>query len=118
SWATTFQGPTSFGPSPEHIERFLQLLTGQLAAKDAEIAAKAARIAELTDKLSLAVRDSLAKSDPGNAGLQRDLMVSFNRIGDVLIRRGNLPEAMKSFRDGLTIAARLAKSDAVKSYSD
>jgi tetratricopeptide (TPR) repeat protein len=32
-------------------------------------------------------------------------------IGDVLVAQGNLPEALKSFRDGLAIADRLAKSD-------
>jgi len=33
------------------------------------------------------------------------------RIGDVLVARGNLPEALKSFRDGLAIRDRLAKAD-------
>jgi tetratricopeptide (TPR) repeat protein len=59
----------------------------------------------------LAIRDRLAKSDPGNAGWQRDLSVSYNKIGDVLVAQGNLPEALKSYRDGLAIADRLAKSD-------
>ena len=44
------------------------------------------------------------KADPGNAGWQRDLSVSYNRIGDVLVAQGNLPEALKSYRDGLAIA--------------
>src|SRR5271163_3781178 len=59
----------------------------------------------------LAIRDRLAKSDPGNAGWQRDLSVSYDRVGDVLVAQGTLPEALKSFRDGLAIADRLAKSD-------
>ena len=42
---------------------------------------------------------------------ERDLSVSYNKIGDVLVAQGNLPEALKSFRDGLSIADRLAKSD-------
>jgi predicted negative regulator of RcsB-dependent stress response len=46
-----------------------------------------------------------------NAGWQRDLSVSFNRIGDVLVTQGNLPEALKSYRDSLAIADRLAKPD-------
>jgi hypothetical protein len=37
--------------------------------------------------------DRLAKSEPGNAGWQRDLSVSYNNIGDVLVAQGNLPEA-------------------------
>ncbi len=55
--------------------------------------------------------DRLAKSDPGNAGWQRDLSVSYDRVGDVLVAQGNLPEALKTFRDGLAIRDRLAKSD-------
>jgi tetratricopeptide (TPR) repeat protein len=37
--------------------------------------------------------------------------VSYDRIGDVLEAQGNLPEALKSFRDGLAIADRLARAD-------
>src|SRR5216684_233628 len=59
----------------------------------------------------LGIAERLAQSDPGNAGWQRDLSVSYNEIGDVLVAQGNLPEALKSFRDGLGIAERLAQSD-------
>ncbi len=48
---------------------------------------------------------------PDNAGWQRDLSVSFDKVGDVLVAQGNLPEALRSFRDGLAISERLAKSD-------
>ena len=37
--------------------------------------------------------------------------MSHNKIGDVLVAQGDLPGALKSFRDGLAIADRLAKSD-------
>jgi hypothetical protein len=60
---------------------------------------------------SLAIRDRLAKSDPGNAGWQRDLSVSFNNVGDVQQAQGNLPAALQSYRDGLTIRDQLAKTD-------
>ena len=60
---------------------------------------------------SLAIADRLAKADPGNAGWQRDLSVSYDRVGDVLVAQGNLPEALKSFRGSLAIADRLAKAD-------
>jgi tetratricopeptide (TPR) repeat protein len=60
---------------------------------------------------ALAIAERLAKADPGNAGWQRDLSVSYNRIGDVLVAQGNLPEALKSYRDGQTIFERLAKAD-------
>ncbi len=67
--------------------------------------------AEKTYRDSLAIRDRLAKSDPGHAGWQRDLSVSFNKVGDVLVAQGNLPEALKTYRDSLAIRDRLAKSD-------
>ena len=56
-------------------------------------------------------RERLAKADPGNAGWQRDLSVSYDKVGDVLVAQGNLPEALKSYRDGLAIGERLAKAD-------
>ena len=59
----------------------------------------------------LAIRDRLAKADPGNAGWQRDLSVSYDKVGDVLVAQGNLPEALKSYRDSLAIADRLANAD-------
>ena len=44
---------------------------------------------------SLAIEDRLAKADPNNAGWQRDLSVSYNKVGDVLVAQGNLPEALE-----------------------
>jgi hypothetical protein len=37
--------------------------------------------------------------------------VSFDNVADVLVAQGNLPEALKSYRDSLTIRDRLATSD-------
>jgi hypothetical protein len=37
--------------------------------------------------------------------------VSYDRVGDVQVAQGNLPKALKSFRDGLVIKDRLAKAD-------
>ena len=42
------------------------------------------------DNASLAIADRLARSDPGNAGWQRDLSVSYNKIGDVQVAQGDL----------------------------
>ncbi len=39
---------------------------------------------------SLAISDRLAKSDPGNAGWQRDLSVSYDKVGDVQVAQGDL----------------------------
>ncbi len=55
--------------------------------------------------------DRLTKADPNNAEWQRDLAVSYDKVGDVLVAQGSLPEALKSFQAGLAIADRLAKAD-------
>ena len=60
---------------------------------------------------SLATRDRLAKSDPGNAGWRRDLYVSDIKIGDVQRAQGDLVGALTSYRNGLAIIDRLAQSD-------
>jgi tetratricopeptide repeat protein len=60
---------------------------------------------------SLVIRERLAKSDPGNAGWQRDLSVSYNKIGDVQRAQGDLAGALTSYRDSLVLFDRLAKSD-------
>ena len=53
----------------------------------------------------------MTKADPQNAGWQRDLSVSYIRVGDVLVDQGQLEGALKAFRDGLAIRERLAKAD-------
>jgi hypothetical protein len=55
-------------------------------------------------------REPLAKSDPGNALLQRDLSASYEKVGDVQVEQGDLA-ALKSYQDSLAIAERLAKSE-------
>ena len=67
--------------------------------------------AELLSATCLAIMDRLAKADPGNAGWQRDLSMSYNKVGDVLVAQGKLPEALKSFRASHEIFDRLAKAD-------
>ena len=37
--------------------------------------------------------------------------MSYERIGDVLVAQGNLPEALKAYRDGLAIRERLSRAD-------
>ena len=53
----------------------------------------------------------LAQSDPGNAGWQRDLSVSYEKVGDAGAAQGDLADALKSYRDSLAIRERLAQSD-------
>ena len=58
-----------------------------------------------------AIAERLARSDPANAGWQRDLSASFHRIGDVLVAQGKGEEALTAYRDSLAIQERLARSD-------
>ena len=37
--------------------------------------------------------------------------MSYEKVGDVLVAQGNLPDALKSYRDGLAIRERLAHAD-------
>ena len=37
--------------------------------------------------------------------------MSYDRVGLVLVEQGNLPEALKSFHDGLAIRERLAQAN-------
>ena len=60
---------------------------------------------------SLAIREKLAAQDPSNTEWQRDLSVSFNKIGDVQRARGNLDAALEAYGDGLAIAEKLAAQD-------
>ena len=60
---------------------------------------------------SLAIMERLAQSDPSNAGWQRDLSVSYDKVGDVQEAQGDLEAALKSYRDGLAIKRTLAQSD-------
>jgi hypothetical protein len=59
----------------------------------------------------LAIAEKLAAQDPGNAGWQRDLSVSHNKIGDVQVAQGDLAGALKSFGADLAIAEKLAAQD-------
>lgn len=56
---------------------------------------------------SLAIRERLAKADPGNAGWQRDLALSHGRVAMVAVRLGQREAALRGLRQGRTIIARL-----------
>jgi len=53
----------------------------------------------------------LAVTRPADERWQRDLSVSYNKVGGVLEAQGNLPEALKSYQGSLAIRDRLAKAD-------
>ncbi|MGO8918255.1 MAG: hypothetical protein ACLQJR_20340 [Stellaceae bacterium] len=44
--------------------------------------------------------ERLAHAETGNTGWQRDLSVSQLKIGNVLVEQGNLDEALATFREG------------------
>ena len=54
---------------------------------------------------------ALAATDRSNTEWQRDLSVSYDKVGDVLMAQGKLDEALKAYRDGLAIRERLAATD-------
>jgi eukaryotic-like serine/threonine-protein kinase len=53
----------------------------------------------------------LLASNPGSTDFQRELSVSFDRIGNVQVAQGDLTGALKSYRDSLAIRERLAQSN-------
>jgi len=62
-------------------------------------------------KQAQSIFQSLLATEPNNTGWQRNLSVSYNKVGDVLLAQGNLSEALASYRNSLAIAERLAKPD-------
>ena len=52
-----------------------------------------------------------ADGDPSNAGWQRDLSVSLNKVGDILKAQGKLEEAKAVFEKSMAVAEELASSD-------
>jgi tetratricopeptide (TPR) repeat protein len=53
----------------------------------------------------------LLAGNPGSTHFQRDLSLSYDRVGDVQVEQGDLAGALKSYRDSLAIRERLAQSD-------
>jgi tetratricopeptide (TPR) repeat protein len=60
---------------------------------------------------SLAIKERLAKADPGNAVWQRALLVSHVKVGDVQVAQSDLAAALASYQASLAIRERLAKAD-------
>jgi predicted DNA-binding ribbon-helix-helix protein len=55
--------------------------------------------------------EQLVAANRSNMLWQRDLSVSFERIGNVLMAQGKLDEALEFYRDDLNISERLAAAD-------
>jgi hypothetical protein len=58
---------------------------------------------------SLRIADRLAKLDPGNAGWQRDLSVSYGKLATVEARQGAHADALIALEKGREIAVRLSR---------
>lgn len=59
----------------------------------------------------IAIAQRLADSDPTNTSWQRDLSISFERLGDLATAQGKLPDAKRHFTAALAIRQRLADSN-------
>ena len=62
-------------------------------------------------RAGLAIREPLARRDPGNTEWQRDLSVSHGKIGDVLEAEGDREGALNSYRASLAIDNTLTRRD-------
>jgi tetratricopeptide (TPR) repeat protein len=60
---------------------------------------------------SLAIFKRLAEQDKTNSAWQRDLSVSYNKVGDALVGQGKLPEGVDAHQQSLAIFKRLAEQD-------
>jgi len=113
------------GTPSRHLRRFVLSL---LSVGDAELRAAVARKINfyLNDALELEGRLPLRKglldgtlgtfqqlvaADPGNVEWQRDLSVSQDRVGNVLLALGDLAGALVSYRDSLAVRQRLVAAD-------
>ncbi len=61
---------------------------------------------------SLAIRERLAKADPGNAGWQHDLAVSCGRVALIEVQQGGRDDALKAFQRGRNIVLLLMQRSA------
>jgi tetratricopeptide (TPR) repeat protein len=115
------------GDLKEADAAFAQSLTAAIAAKDTwgEMAAKVGMgdirlaIGDLTAaQTAFTAARQLAEQlarHPVNAEWQRDLSVSHNKIGDVLVAQGDGPGALAAYRKGLAIGEALAARDPTNS---
>jgi hypothetical protein len=61
---------------------------------------------------SQAIFEGLAKSDSDDAGSQRGLSVSYEKIGDVQLAQGDLPAALNSYQTSFAIRDRARRTTA------
>src|SRR3954451_4492795 len=86
-----------------------KLLEDRSGFAENHVVAQALRLAQVKGLGAGVGRFDAAEADPGNAGWQRDLSVSYNKIGDVQVEQGDLAAALASYRASLAIAEGLAE---------
>ena len=84
-----------------------------LADRECEALLRTGLVTATTDRRArlLLVAQERVAADPGNAGYQRDLSISRNKLGDLAVAAGDSSTAERHYRAGLTIAERLAAAD-------
>src|SRR4029453_16397794 len=65
-------------------------------------------------QIALAILERLAARDPANTEWQRDLSISYNKIGDVQRAQRDQQAALSSYQQSLQIAEKLAARDPAK----
>jgi predicted negative regulator of RcsB-dependent stress response len=83
----------------------------QIELGDAQAIAGDSTAALVSFQKAHAIHEALAARDPANTEWQRDLSVSHNKIGNVLVAQGDGPGALAAYRKGLAIAEALAARD-------
>jgi tetratricopeptide (TPR) repeat protein len=77
------------------------------------VAVQTGRLSEAKKRYEqcLALAEQQAKANPTSAAAQRDVSVSYNKLGDVAVQIGQLSEAKKRYEQGLALAGQLAKAN-------
>jgi tetratricopeptide (TPR) repeat protein len=78
---------------------------------DAGTSPGAVEVARRLQERANAIFQALAKADPNNAQAQRDLSISYNKLGDVQLQLGATDKALGMYQKGLDVRLTLAKAD-------
>ena len=99
------------GDGIKNQQHLWQRATNRINRGDTEAAQGNLKTAEQLYHEANQFMQQRADSDPSNAGWQRDLSVSLNKIGNILSAQGKLDEAKAVFEKDLAIAQTLADND-------
>jgi len=97
-------GESSSSLSRSQAAALLETITSLLEVGDTQNALAAALKAQ-------GILQALAKDQPNNNDIQRELSVSYVKVGNVQMLQGNPSAALTSYQADLAIMNRLAKSD-------